>query len=107
DTLLKYANNDLSRQRLWQEILRFGIANVGAGTPAAIITPWHPMRLAEISIKARQSAKLINNILNAKEDDIFRADLLFGQIQTELISNYYPEVCIGFDQDQPILLAAA
>lgn len=107
DTLLEHANNDLSRQRLWQEILRFGIANVGAGAPAAIITPWHPMRLAEISIKARQSAKLINKILNAKEDDIFRADLLFGQIQTELISNYYPEVCIGFDQDQPILLAAA
>lgn len=107
DTLLEHANNDLSRERLWQEILRIGIANVGAGTPAAIVTPWHPMRLAEISIKARQSAKLINNVLNAKEDDIFRADLLFGQIQTELISNYYPEVCIGFDQDQPILLAAA
>ncbi|CAE6516748.1 S-DNA-T family DNA segregation ATPase FtsK/SpoIIIE [Nitrosomonas nitrosa] len=107
DALLEHANNDLSRERLWQEILRFGVANVGAGTPAAIVTPWHPMRLAEISIKAHQSAKLINDVLNAKEDDIFRADLLFGQVQTELISNYYPEICIGFDQDQPILLAAA
>ena len=105
--LLRHASNDLAREKLWQEILRFGVANVGAGTPAAIVTAWHPMRLAEISVKAHQAAKLINDVLSAEEGDIFRADLLFGQVQLELISNYYPEVCIGFDQDQPILLAAA
>ena len=31
DCLLKHANNDLARESLWQEILRFGVANVGAG----------------------------------------------------------------------------
>ncbi len=101
------ASNDLAREKLWQEILRFGVANVGAGSPAAIITPWHPLRLAEIHIKASQAANLVNDVLNAKEDDIFRADLLFSQVQFELLANFYPEVCIGFDRDQPILLAAA
>ncbi len=101
------ASNDLSREKLWQEILRFGVANVGAGSPAAIVTPWHPLRLAEIHIKAGQAAKWIHDVLDAEEDDIFRADLLFSQVQFELLANYYPEVCIGFDRDQPILLSAA
>ena len=104
--LLKHANNDLAREKLWHEILRFGVANIGAGAPAAIITPWHPLRLAEMSVKARQTVKLIKDVLYANEDDIFRADLLFGQVQLELVSNFYPEICIGFDDDQPILLAA-
>lgn len=106
-SLQEHASNDLAREKLWHEILRFGVADVGAGNPAAIVTPWHPLRLAEISIKAYQAAGLINEVLDAKEDDIFRADLLFSQVQFELRSNYYPEVCIGFDHDQPILLSAA
>jgi len=105
--LLDYANNDLAREKLWHELLRFGVANVGAGAPAAIVTPWHPLRMAEISIKVQQTAKLIQDVLHANEDDIFRADLLFGQVGRELVSDYYPEVCIGFDEGQPILLAAA
>ena len=105
--LLDRANNDLARENLWQEILRIGVANVGAGAPAAIITPWHPMRLAEISVKARQATNLIGEVLGANEDDISGADLLFGQVQRELVSNYYPEICIGFEDDQPMLIAAA
>lgn len=107
ECLLEHANNDLAREKLWQEILRLGVANIGAGAPAAIITPWHPLRLAEIGIKARQAAQLIKDVLYANEDDISGADLLFGQVQRELVSNFYPEVCIGFDDDKPILLAAA
>ncbi|TGG91790.1 DNA translocase FtsK [Natronospirillum operosum] len=106
-SLLCHASNDRAREGLWQNILRLGVANVGSGSPAAIITPWHPMRLAEISIKTKQAAKVINDVLVAQEDDIFRADLLFSQIQFELHANYYPEVCIGFDRDQPTLLSAA
>ncbi|WP_431065464.1 FtsK/SpoIIIE domain-containing protein [Methylotuvimicrobium sp.] len=106
-SLLEYASNDLAREKLWQEILRFGVANVGAGSPAAIVTPWHPLRLAEINIKANQAARLVNDVLDAEEDDIFRADLLFSQVQFELLAIYYPEVCIGFDRDKPILLSAA
>lgn len=107
ESLLSYANNDLAREKLWQEVLRLGAANIGAGAPAAIVTPWHPMRLVEIGVKARQAAALIKDVLGSQEDDIFRADLLFDQVQLELTTNYYPEVCIGFEEDQPILLAAA
>lgn len=105
-TLYKNANNDRARNRLWQECMRIGIANVISGTPAAIILPWHPFRMAEFHIKAKQLAKIVNQILHANKEDVFRADLLFEQKQKELLSDYYPEVCIGFDNnDRPILLS--
>ncbi|WP_419616908.1 FtsK/SpoIIIE domain-containing protein [Thiolapillus sp.] len=107
EALNNHASNDLARDRLWKEILRLGVSVVGAGSPAAIIAPWHPLRLAEIQVKAKQATDLIKKVLHANEDDIFRADLLFGQVQRELLSNYYPEVCVGFYGDDAILLAAA
>jgi len=105
--LLDRANNDRAREELWQEVLRFGIANVGAGAPAAIIAPWHPLRLVEIYVKSRQAGNLIREIVGSHEDNISGADLLFGQVQRELVSNFYPEICIGFEEGQPILLSAA
>ncbi len=105
--LLERANNDRARQKLWKTVLRLGIANVGAGAPAAIITPWHPLRLAEIGVKARQTADNVRKVLDANENDITGADLWFSQVQHELASDFYPEVCIGLGTDGPILLAAA
>lgn len=105
--LEKNANKDLVRDRVWREILRIGVANVGAGTSAAIVTPWHPLRMVEIHIKAMQAADLTRRVLKAEEDDIFRADILFNQKKQELKADYYPEVCIGFEDDQPVLLSAA
>ena len=100
------ANNDRAREGLWKHILRVGVANVGVGASAAIIAPWHPLRLVEISVKVRQATNLIKEVLHTDDDDIFRADLLFGQVQKELVSNYYPEVCVGFEDDRSTLLAA-
>ena len=106
EELLRSASNDRARERMWREILRCGVANVGAGVPAAIVTPWHPLRMAEIAVKARQAARLIDGVLGAAKDDIYRADLLFGQVELELGANYYPEVCAGFDRNGTVFLAA-
>ena len=105
--LLSDANNDIAREKLWKELFRIGIADIGAGSPASIITPWHPLRLAEISIKAQQCSALLKEVLQADESSIERADLLFGQVKLELSEDYYPEVCIGFSNDQSILLSSA
>ena len=105
--LLSDANNDIAREKLWKELFRIGIADIGAGSPASIITPWHPLRLVEISIKARQCSALLKEVLQADESSIERADLLFAQVQLELSEDYYPEVCIGFSNDQSILLSSA
>ena len=104
EELLRGASNDLARERLWREILRCGVANIGAGVPAAIVAPWHPLRLAEIAVKVRQAARLVDAVLNGDKDDIYRADLLFGQVELELGANFYPEVCT--DGNGTVLLAA-
>ncbi|MDE2826740.1 MAG: FtsK/SpoIIIE domain-containing protein [Bacteroidota bacterium] len=103
----KNAEDDLAREDLWKECMRIGIANVRGGAPASIILPWHPFRMAEIHVKAKQVAETVNAILHADKDDIFRADLLFKQKQNDLGSDYYPEVCIGFDDDdyKPVFLS--
>jgi S-DNA-T family DNA segregation ATPase FtsK/SpoIIIE len=101
------ANRDLVRDKAWREILRVGVANVGGGTSAAIIAPWHPLRMAEIHVKAAQAAGLIKKVLAAKEEDIFRADILFNQKKQELKTTFYPDVCVGFEDGEPVLLAAA
>ncbi|WMS85624.1 FtsK/SpoIIIE domain-containing protein [Pleionea litopenaei] len=105
--LLSEANKDMARERLWKELFRIGVADIGAGSPASIITPWHPLRLAEISVKAHQCSSLLKQVLQADESAIERADLLFGQVQLELSEDYYPEVCLGFCNEQSILLSSA
>lgn len=105
ESLLKHANNDRARESMWQEMLRLGVANFTGGSPAAIVTPWHPLRLLEIGVKARQASKLINKVLGASEGDVFRADLLVEQVQLDLLSIYYPEVCVTVTDDRPTLIA--
>lgn len=105
--LLSEANKDMARERLWKELFRIGVADIGAGSPASIITPWHPLRLAEISVKAHQCSNLLKQVLRADESAIERADLLFGQVQLELSEDYYPEVCLGFCNEQSRLLSSA
>jgi len=105
ESLLEHANNDRARESMWQEMLRLGVANFTGGSPAAIVTPWHPLRLLEIGVKARQASKLINKVLGASEGDVFRADLLVEQVQLDLLSIYYPEVCVTVTDDRPTLIA--
>lgn len=97
--LIENANNDRAHEHLWRLCLNIGLANVIGGTPAAIVLPWHPLRMAEFHVKAVQVAKLFNDILNANNEDVYRADLLFKSKREELLSDYYPEVCIRFDSD--------
>jgi S-DNA-T family DNA segregation ATPase FtsK/SpoIIIE len=41
---------------LWAPLLAIGAASLDGFRPGVIVTPWHPLRLAEISVKARQLA---------------------------------------------------
>ena len=105
-TLQECAHYDEARNRLWAEVLRIGIANVGGESPGAIITPWQPLRLAEIHVKALQCARFVKHLLRAREADFVHADILLGQTRDELGSIYYPEICAWIRTGRYELLAA-
>lgn len=106
ESLGNHASNDKARESLWFEVLGLGVASFTAGSSAAIVTPWHPLRMLEIGVKARQVSQLVNDLLQANEDDVFRADLLLKQVQHELTSNYYPEVCVAMTGEVPQFVGA-
>ena len=103
-TLVAQCPSGACREQLWVRALCIGVANIGGGSHAALITPWQPLRLAELHVKAVQTGRLITQVLDGSDEAVTRADLFFSQRQKELGTNYYPEVCLGFSNSRKCLL---
>jgi S-DNA-T family DNA segregation ATPase FtsK/SpoIIIE len=95
ESLHQHAPGDSNRRDLWEPILKLGVAQVDGGAPAAIVAPWHPLRLLGVVVKARQLAGLINHLVNADSIDFGDAHLFFQDLEEELLHPYYPDVCVG------------
>jgi DNA segregation ATPase FtsK/SpoIIIE, S-DNA-T family len=106
-TVLTHIKGDLNRIEFYQPILRLGCIRVERGKPATIIAPWHPLRLASLAIKARQLAGLLRYIISTPEVNFGDSRLFFADLRTELDHPYYPEVCVGYEGQQPELLSVA
>jgi S-DNA-T family DNA segregation ATPase FtsK/SpoIIIE len=57
------ARAEVSVRELWAPLLGIGAAVVEGTREAIIVTPWHPLRLAEIGAKARQLAEGMRRIV--------------------------------------------
>ncbi|MEO0397440.1 MAG: DNA translocase FtsK, partial [Cyanobacteria bacterium P01_A01_bin.137] len=106
-TVLNHVKGDLNRIDFYQSILRLGCIRVERGKTAAIIAPWHPLRLASMAIKARQLAGLLRYIISASEVNFGDSRLFFSDLRNELDHPYYPEVCVGYQGPQPELLSVS
>jgi S-DNA-T family DNA segregation ATPase FtsK/SpoIIIE len=104
-TLLEKAPRDRNRIDLLQPLLRLGNVRVDGNKPAAIITPWHPLRLAALVIKTRQVTALLDQILTTPSINFGDPHLFFGDLKSELAHPYYPEVSVGYLKTQPLLLS--
>jgi DNA segregation ATPase FtsK/SpoIIIE, S-DNA-T family len=105
--IITHVKGDLNRIDIVQPIMRLGCIQVERGKPAAIIAPWHPLRLASMAIKARQLAGLIRHIISTSEVNFGDSRLFFTDLSNELAHPYYPEVCIGYESQQPELLSVS
>ena len=105
ESLLRDAPGDGNRKHLWEPILQLGVAVVEGTPPAAIVAPWHPLRLLGMAVKARQACGLVHHLLTAETVDFGDARLFFDDLTEELRHPYYPEVCLGLQGTQPVLLA--
>ena len=103
--LKEHAPGDLNRQQLWEPVLAIGCVAVTGGPPSAIVAPWHPLRIAAVSVKARSVAGLANHILTAPEVNFGDARLFFADLRAELEHAYYPEIAVGYRGAEPLLIA--
>ncbi len=104
-TICKDAKGDRNRDRLLRPLLEIGTVAVDGGRVTAIVTPWHPLRLAAIANKTNQVASLVRHLLTAEE--IFFGDplLFFKELEQELSHPYYPEIALGWCGAKPELLS--
>jgi S-DNA-T family DNA segregation ATPase FtsK/SpoIIIE len=105
ETLCKDAKGDRNRVSLLQPLLELGTVAVEGGRVTAIVTPWHPLRLAAMAAKANQIAALVRHLLTA--DEVYFGDppLFFKELQQELSHAYYPELVLGWNATKPELLS--
>ena len=99
------AKGDRNRERLLRPLLEIGVVAVEGGRVTAIVTPWHPLRLAAMANKAQQVSSLIRHLLTA--DDVFFGDapLFFKELKQELVHPFYPEIVLGWLATKPELLS--
>jgi S-DNA-T family DNA segregation ATPase FtsK/SpoIIIE len=105
DVIYGEAKGDSNREQLLRPLLEIGTVAVEGGRVTAIVTPWHPLRLAAIANKALQISGLIRHLLTA--DEIFFGDsaLFFSQLEQELAHPFYPEIVLGWFGMKPELLS--
>ncbi|EFH84780.1 FtsK/SpoIIIE domain-containing protein [Ktedonobacter racemifer] len=102
--LQQYAAGDKNRVDLWHPVLEIGTVRILDGKPAAIIAPWHPLRLLSISVKARQIAHFVQYLIENPNVEFGDDRLFFFHLKNDMSHPYYPEVTIGFQGEQPRLL---
>jgi S-DNA-T family DNA segregation ATPase FtsK/SpoIIIE len=104
-TVTRRAKGDRNRELLLRPLFQIGCVYVDGGSPAAVVTPWHPLRLAAIHQKAHMVANLVRRLLTAEEVFFGDTRLFFKDLAQELSHPFYPEVVLGWQENRPELLA--
>ena len=104
DSLVRLAPGDRNREALLRPILELGTVAVDDGDPAAIVAPWHPLRLAAMWRKARLVASVVRMTLSgAVEEGDTR--LYFRDMAADLRHPLYPEIVVSWTDRKADLLS--
>lgn len=99
------AGGDINRRDLWEPVLGLGTVAITGAAPSAIVAPWHPMRLAATAVKLRSIAGLAEYLLSDNDVNFGDSRLFFSDLREELAHPLYPEIAVGYDGAEPVLLA--
>ena len=106
DAICSFAPGDRCRELLIRPLLQIGAIAVKGGQPTAIIAPWQPLRFAVMGRKAHLLASLIQRLLELEFVDFGDGRLFFRDLVTSLTHPFYPEVAVGWLENQPELLCS-
>ncbi|MBW1673136.1 MAG: DNA translocase FtsK [Deltaproteobacteria bacterium] len=105
DYICRNAKGDTNRNKLLKPLLQIGASQITGGNPTIIITPWHPLRLFALVNKAKQISVLLRSLLSKEGAYVEDSRLFFREIEKELEHPYYPEVVLGWDENEPHILS--
>jgi len=98
------AVGDRLRELFLRPLLQIGIVTVEGGRPAAVVAPWHPLRLASMWCKARLVGGLVTHLLTSSDAYFGDARLYFKDLSEDLAHPFFPEVVVGWHGTKPELL---
>lgn len=94
DTLLTYACNDVSREKLVSKVMSIGTVIISGEQSTLIIPPWHPERLKSLAVKTKRTTALLTHLLTADIIKFGDRNIFFKEFFDELKHPFYPEVAI-------------
>ncbi|WP_319244030.1 FtsK/SpoIIIE domain-containing protein [uncultured Propionivibrio sp.] len=106
ETVLTLAKGDRNRNKLLKPLLMIGVAPIDGGRPAAVVAPWHPMRLAAIWRKYQLAIDLVSQVLASIEAE-GDPKLFFRDIAQDFEHVLYPEIVAIWTNDGPQFLTAS
>lgn len=105
--LCRLALGDRARQLVLRPVLELGTVRIEGRRPAAIVAPWHPLRMSALIQKARRLASLVRHLLSHQYIEFGDQRLFFRDLREELRHVFYPEVVLGWSGEKAELLALA
>ncbi len=105
DAVRKHAPGDRNKELLLRPLLELGQAPVGDGAAAAIVAPWHPLRLAAAWRKAHLVREVVRSVIDRPAGLEGDTKLFFRDLAEDMRHVFYPEVVVSWTGRKPELLA--
>ncbi len=105
DAVRKHAPGDRNKELLLRPLLELGQAPVGDGAAAAIVAPWHPLRLAAVWRKAHLVQEVVRSVIDRPGGLEGDTKLFFRDLAEDMRHVFYPEVVVSWTGRKPELLA--
>jgi DNA segregation ATPase FtsK/SpoIIIE, S-DNA-T family len=95
---------DRLRQSLIYPLLQIGVVPIQGEFPAAIIAPWHPLRLISAATKLRRVARFVNHVLDSDTLKFGDVGMFFQDFRQYLAHPHAPEICVTDMAGRPAVL---
>lgn len=102
--VMEHAPQEVSIRDLLAPLASIGLIEVDGDTTSALVTAWHPLRLAEIAAKARQLAGSIEQIVTGNAEQRSGVEDFVNDRVATLGATFYADVAVS-NAVEPRLLA--